>query len=998
MSFFIRHPQKNFAANAPNPFGPLESIRRERGALFREAGRDHPTLSHPDPRAADRARWLALVCLGLGSPPLLAAVDDWNCQRSQDGKEWVCSTQKAKPAEEAGPASRPSPPRTARPERPAEPAVPPAEPEKPAALPPMAQPEPPAAEEPARPETPESPEPSVATESEAEKRPPPQLKRLPGTLEMQPPPSRQAAAAPPPERPGWTCRAGEAETGQGWDCSLVGPDPEGRSHAVAENGSAAATVNWAQSTTITPEDEQRFQRITSLLPADPWINACAGKRESQPLADFLLTSEEKLARERAPLDIHSNYAEMLDGEIATFTGGAELVREDQKLWADFVSHNTVADTLNARGNVVYQEQGLAFAADSAFLDMETDRRVFRNSQFILETVPARGTSRLTYFDNANLSRYQTFTYTACPPGDRDWMLHARDVKINKETGRGSASHAWLEFKGVPMFYTPYMSFPVDDRRQTGFLNPSFGTTKVGGVDLTVPYYFNLAPNYDTTFTPRLLTRRGILLRDEFRYLSGMTRGRILAEYMPHDEIRGQSRGQAGFLNDTRFTDRLTSHIDANYVSDNRYLNDLGNSLNIVDYRYVRSNGYLNYVGSNYSMRTNVDYFQTIDPTILEIDRPYYRLPQFLFNYGQGIGNTGLVFDGALDLANFAHDSGDKVIGQRLNAKPRLYYPFQTAAGFVTPSLTLQHTEYWLQNQAPGQSSDISRTTPIASVDSGLYFERELEFGKKPWVQTLEPRLFYLYVPYTDQKDIPIFDTSEYDFTFYQLFRENRFTNADRLSDANQVTTALTSRFIDESTGLERLRTSVGKIFYFDTPQVSLTSFTPPTQVKENIIADVYSRLTNTWSFRTAGQWNPSEGRIDRGQVSLQYDNRRNDLFNIAYRFRRDQNLNAVSLDLTDVSFRIPIVKDWHVIGRWQYSLLDQVTLESFFGFERETCCWRFTLLGRHYINGPANTRTGNNTANNGVFLQLELKGLTRLGDQVDQFLRRSISGYRFEDD
>ncbi|WP_434110490.1 LPS assembly protein LptD [Methylocaldum sp. GT1TLB] len=914
----------------------------------------------------NRGRWVFILCLGLSPSYLLGATSDWDCQRSKDDKEWVCITKKSKPdtaattpdepeIEKAGPTQeRESAPATAEPE-------------------------------PVRP--PKSREPALAAKPARSQRDAEQ-KRV--DQFVQPLPPKSVAAAKPP---GWNCRPGE--TGKEWDCSLVGPDPKGLPHVVSEE--SQKVENWAETTTITEEDEQRFRNLTALLPANPWAQACAGKSESAPMTEFLLTPQDRLAREQQPLEIRSDYAEMVDDEIATFTGSAELTRADQKLWGDFVTHNTVSETLNAQGNVIYQEKGLTFSSDTGFLELDTNRGVLRNAQFILETIPARGTSRLTHFDSDTLSRYEKFTYTTCPPGDQDWMLHARNVKINKETGRGSAKHAWLEFKGVPLLYTPYMSFPVDDRRMTGFLTPSFGNTKVGGFDFTAPYYFNLAPNYDATFTPRLLTKRGLLLRGDFRYLTEMTRGRVLAEYMPQDDVRGDSRGQVGFLNDTRFTENLYSRVDAHYVSDDRYLNELGNTLNIVDRRHIRSYGQLNYVGSNYSISTLADYYQTIDPTIPPEGRPYYRLPQVSFNYGQGLGNTGLVFNGFSEIANFNH-TGGRVTGQRLNVIPRISYPWRTAAGFVVPSLSLQHTQYWLQDQTPGLNDSLSRTAPIFSLDSGLFFEREFELAETPLLQTLEPRLFYLYIPDKNQENLPVFDTGEYDFTFYQLFRENRFTGADRLGDANQVTLALTSRLIDQVSGMERLRASIGEIFYFDDHDVTLPNIPAKTGDKSNFVAEVYSRLTNTWSLRTGGQWNPEGGTIDRGQVALQYDDRDNHLLNIAYRFRRDQNFDFVRLDLTDVSFRLPFAKGWNAIGRWQYSLLDQVTLESFLGIERETCCWRFSLIGRHYINDVRTGVNGGNVANNGVFVQLELKGLTRFGDQVDRFLQRSISGYRLEND
>ncbi len=986
--------------------------------------------------------------LGLILLPGLVQASDWNCQRNEKSQEWVCASRKADQA----PAPRPSANPAKTPELPvpaaaeSAPRLQPVAPEHPHAVSRSVPSEPakPAADTPLNATAPvarlpQAPLPQTVMEDDEDddddgersanpvqsvpEQPIPAPRRHvveKGTPEMppiapagQPDPkpsprprldaaaaqvsAATAAAAPTAGSPraGWRCRAVKGGD-KNWDCASSAPEATNQTADTATPSSGKS--GWASAGTIVSQDELRFKAMANSLAVNPWNAVCSGQRNKRPMQEFVLSPEERLARERSPVNIYSNYAETKDNEVSTFTGETEMIRADQKLWADFVSHNASANTVNARGGVFYQEQGLALSSDSAFLDMDNDHHVFRNTQFIIESIPARGTSRLTHFEGEDISRYENFSYTACPPGNQDWMLHAGKVKIDKSTGRGVARNAWFEFKGIPLFYSPYLSFPTDDRRQSGFLNPSFGTTKVGGLDIMVPYYFNLAPNYDMTFTPRMLTRRGILLRDELQYMTHYGQGRVLAEFLPDDAIRNEGRGQASWLNDSQLGENFRAHVDANYVSDSRYLNELGNPLNIVNYRYIRSNAYANYSGEHYNARVVADYFQTIDPTILTSDRPYYHLPQLVLNYGHALGKTGVNFDSMIDVANFAHDDETKVIGQRLNIKPRISYPMQTAEGFVTPSLSLQHTQYLLENQAPGMSNDMSRTIPIASVDSGLFFEREFAMNKKPWVQTLEPRLYYLYVPYTNQNDLPVFDTTEYDFTFYQLFRDNRFTNADRLSDANQVTTALTSRFIDETSGLEWLRTSVGKVFYFDSPQVSLTRDIPPAQVKENIITDIYSRFTQNWSFRTSGQWNPAHERIDRGQLALQFDDRNNNLLNLAYRFRRHQNQNTNSLNLTDVSFRVPIVRDWHLIGRWQYSLLDDRTLESFLGFERETCCWRFTLLGRHYMNGIANSMTGNNTANTGIFMQLELKGLARLGDQIDQFLERSIGGYRYEDE
>ena len=406
------------------------------------------------------------------------------------------------------------------------------------------------------------------------------------------------------------------------------------------------------------------------------------------------------------------------------------------------------------------------------------------------------------------------------------------------------------------------------------------------------------------------------------------------------------------------------------------------------------------------------------PTITVASQPYRRLPQFDFNYGREVAGTGLQFQTSAQIARF--DSSHNPAGERLNLRPRLYYPFKDAAGYVTPSLTLQHTQYWLHNLSPGQSSTFTRTAPIFSVDSGSFFEREFELGGASMQQTLEPRLFYLFVPKVNQPyDYTFaginqglnFDTSEYDFNFYQLFRDNRFAGYDSLTDANQLTPALTTRLIDRDSGLERLRLSVGKIFYFKTPQVVLYTNQAEPTFKSNLVGELYSKLSENWTFTSTGQWNPSYNRLDRGQISLQYNNFANNLINLSYRYRRDPFEGSIppvadnplfprNINQTDVNFRLPLATGWFAIGQWQYSLLNQVTTQAMAGIEHETCCWRFSLIGLRYLNGVVTEPVTSSpvSTNNAVFFQVELKGLGRFGDDINQFLSQTLSGFRTDYD
>jgi LPS-assembly protein len=861
-----------------------------------------------------------------------------------------------------------------------------------------------------------------------------------------PPVNSNGSATPAPEgsvttKSGWNCRPSADKT---WDCSLSGPDSHGEAHVVGTGESQADS--WSQSSDMTRQDEQRFSRILARMPADPWALSCGlRKNEHTVSSEFLLSDADRTLREKSPLQITADRAELVHGEASNYLGGAELKRADQSLFGDFVTHNSKGGVINAKGEVIYREKGLALSGDTAFMKLNSDEGILRNSQFILETVPARGTSRVTHIDSKTKSRYETATYTTCPPGNQDWMLHASHVTLDKDAGRGTAKNAWLKFKGVPFLYTPWMSFPIDDRRKSGFLAPYFGYSKLNGFDFTLPYYLNLAPNYDLTLLPRVLSNRGELLRSDFRYLTDYGVGRLFFDIMPWDRQEQKTRGQVGWINQSRFTDKITSQIDLHLVSDNLYIQQLGNLLAINNTTFLRSFATLNYgvgelFGGTYTANLMVDYYQSLDPTITDQAYPYRRMPQLNLTYNRAIGDTGLQFQSAAEITRF--DQQYLVNGERLNLRPRIFYPFRDVAGYVTPSLSLQHTEYWLQNIGPTESSNFSMTAPIFSVDSGAYFEKEFELFDSPMQQTLEPRLFYLFVPKVTQPyeynagytpiinpytELPIywynglnFDSAEYDFNFYQLFRENRFAGVDRISDANNITPALTTRLISQDSGLERLKLSVGKVFYLKDPQVVLSPAynPPPPTYKNNIVGEVSSMLSEHWSLRSATQWNPSFNRLDRQQAVLQYNNFNNNLLNISYRYRRDpydgstprypdNPLNPRTINQTDISTRLPIGWGWFAIGRWQYNLASNVTVEAMAGVEKETCCWRFSLIGLRYANGvqsvdrtvftPAGATTvavNETTMNNAVFFQFELKGLGRFGDQVDTLLLQNFSGYR----
>ncbi|MDD5275013.1 MAG: LPS assembly protein LptD [Methylovulum sp.] len=741
------------------------------------------------------------------------------------------------------------------------------------------------------------------------------------------------------------------------------------------------------------EQEQIFTTLTSKLKVDPWENCTVQSAGKVAPADL------REIRNKTPLDVKSNYSEIFDNEIGNYSGRVEMSRADQQALADKANYDSVSETLDLHGKVYYSEDQLALYSESASLKLATDQAKLRNTLFISAITPLRGSAEAVYRDSAFLSHYKKVTYTSCRPGNHDWAVHAAELKLNRQTGKGAAKNAWVEFKGVPVFYSPYLAFPVDNRRLSGFLSPTFGNTQNSGFNLSVPYYWNIAPNYDATLNPVYFGDRGLLLGGNFRYLTSNTQGQASVQYMPDDAKLNRSRHHLMLKHNTQFTEHLSTNLDLNTVSDNNYFAELGNALSTPNFSFLKSQGGISYIDEGVSFVTRVESYQTLDSSLKGNEIPYKRLPQINLNLNHAF--NAVPIDAALEseAVNFQHST--LVDGQRLNVKPSLSLPLQTASSYVTPKISVQHTQYFLNNQQNGSSTDISRTLPIMSVDSGMYLERNI--AGSALVQTLEPRLFYLYIPKTDQSQIPLFDTSIYDFWFASLFRENRFSGSDRIQDANQVSAAITSRLIDPATGRERLKLNVGEIFYFRNRDVTLNLPGSPVETASAspVVVELGSELTQHIAVDTGVQWDPHSNAFVRGKTMVHFMNEADQIINLGYLYRHDPLVTDKSNDITqtDMSFRWPVYNNWYAVGRWQYSWLYNRTQDGFFGLEKENCCWRFRIIGRSYLNSI--NKSVNNisqvvegTNQTGIFFQVELKGLTGIGAQLDDFFATSIYGYR----
>ena len=677
------------------------------------------------------------------------------------------------------------------------------------------------------------------------------------------------------------------------------------------------------------------------------------------------------------IEVSGDVGNMQEGGLSKLSGNVEMQRGTQQLKADHLEYDQAGDLIDVEGNVQFWDEGAYASGTRAHIDLNNDTTRLTGADYIFLDTHSRGKTAEAVITGEKIVTLNDANYTTCNPGSNAWLLNAKELELDFGEDVGTAHNVWLEVGGVPVFYTPYATFPLSDKRKSGFLVPKVRIANTTGFDLTVPYYFNIAPDHDATVAGRLMTKRGLQMQGEYRYLTDHNDGIVAGEYLPDDREYGSYRGAFSYQHDGTPRPRWSTSVNYNWVSDPDYFTDLGTNLAVASRSYLDQTGSVGYAGNGWTGLARLQAFETIDETIAPSDRPYKRLPQFLVSATERRRNQQFNPTGHGEFVNFDRDTG--VIGQRVDLKPGVSYQQRAAAWFVVPKVNLRYTQYALQNTAPGQSQSLSRTIPTASLDTGMFFERDWTVGGRGFLQTLEPRLFYLYVPFKNQNDLPVFDTGTFDFNFAQLFSENRFTGADRVGDANQLSIALTSRWLEKSTGEEYLRLNIGQIRYFRDREVTLPGEPVETSSASPLVADVTATVARRWQFAAGVQWDISEDQVEKSNVGIRYKPDPLRVFNIGYSYSPN------NFEQADTSMAWPIARDWRFVGRWAYSLQQDKTVEAFGGVEYESCCWAFRTVIRRYLSGTQMA--------NSFFFQLEFKGLTGVGRGTVDFLERSIPGY-----
>src|SRR6266566_8825469 len=611
-----------------------------------------------------------------------------------------------------------------------------------------------------------------------------------------------------------------------------------------------------------------------------------------------------------PITVDADRLEGVPGEETTAQGNATLRRGSLSIRADSLKFREQNEDVEARGNVRLERDGDVLTGPALKYRVRDATGVFEKPDFTFaphskpgqRPVTARGQAESVELLGEKQFRIKDGSFTSCKPGDDGWFIRADELDLDFTREVGTARGGGVYFKGVHIIAAPSIDFSLNNQRKSGLLPPSIGTTGKSGPELAVPYYLNLAPNYDLTLTPRYMEKRGLQIAEQFRYLQTNYHGEFSAEELPRDRATDSSRSAVTLVHSYNRDGALVGGLNLNKVSDDSYFRDLASRINVTSQATLPREGFLTYNGNwwstgSYSATVRVQRFQVLQDPDNPIVAPYARTPQLtLSTLRQDIG--GFDFGSSAEFVDFSHPS--LVNGKRSTFYPTLSLPLITPGSFLTPKVGVHYTYYSLYEipllldpaipgatvpTIPAFPNSVSRSLPIFSVDSGLIYERETSALGQGVIQTLEPRFYYVYIPFRDQNQIPLFDTAIADFNYAQIFSENMFSGGDRINDARQLTAAVTSRMLLPSSGQEVLRGTFGQRYYFRDQRVTLTpSDTPRTYNASNWLAALSGRVSQHWTLEAASEYDQRDYRTERLTLAARYRPEGLKALNLSYRY------------------------------------------------------------------------------------------------------------------
>lgn len=705
-------------------------------------------------------------------------------------------------------------------------------------------------------------------------------------------------------------------------------------------------------------------------------------------------------------------------------GHVTMASPGSLLKADELVTDNVKQTITAKGNVSVESKDSLLQANQFNGNQTSGTSGLKEVKFHFFINNANGEAESITFDENNVATLNELTFSTCPTNDDSWRFSANELQLDQGSGWGEAWGMWLKVQGIPVFYFPYLNFPIDAQRKSGMLTPAVSNSSRNGLDISIPVYWNIAAQTDATFWPRRIQNRGNQLGTEFRFLTDKSMNELSFEVLADDSLAtnllaleptladglyglSEDRWAISFSNRTRFDENWSASLNASKVSDRDYFRDLGAGL--ISPNNTNSQSQLISQG-NFSYQDDIWFVSLLAESTQSLagDEPYRILPSLVSNADYYHLDSGFHWQFEGDLTNFAHSDKSLTEGTRINLRPSVSYPILSSYAWLRPKISYLATRYRQDNLQMAENLQISRNIPTFSLDTGLFFDREIQWDGKAVTHSLEPRLYYAYIPFREQSEINNFDSRLPDFSFSQLWQANRFAGIDRVGDTNHVALAFTNRFVEDNSGEEMLSFSLGRKFYFDDRQVQLSpsNLTQTGRYSPWLLEATYN-ASESLEFSGFIEWSDEKNAdiLQRGtnlaRSRVKFEPIKDHIVNLSHRVR---NKNGFSNEELDLSFAWPINDEWRLVGRWYNDLELDRTAETLFGFEYESCCWAISIVSRRYLDvgldAAGNPISGSlagqdDQFNSGVQLQFVFKGLGSPGQKsVSQLLKNSVRGYQ----
>ena len=747
----------------------------------------------------------------------------------------------------------------------------------------------------------------------------------------------------------------------------------------------------AQEVTPVPEDELAKETI------DGWnmnffVLKCPSIQAREPLDPLRVSG----------MDVEANDINRPLPGLVSFIGNVRLDQTGQELYADKAEMDESKGRFNAEGNVRLSNDRMRLTSDALLLDIANQGISVDDARFQLKQSALRGEADhlRAYLDEPITIKGTSLT--TCPPGESGWSFEAEEIQINTETGWGDAYHMLLKIYDIPIFYLPALSFPVDERRKSGFLYPAIGNSSRNGFELEAPWYWNIAQDKDATFDFKYYSKRGLMLGTEYRQVTKHSDNVLYLEYLPDDEraVLGEEDRYFYQVKSNYYNgDNWRGIIDVNSVSDDNYFYDFGGNFETGNRNFLNRMAGITYATDKWSISTAVSGDQLLSTNA----EAYRRLPEISFELYQPFAEDDdpkpWNFNMAIEATAFRHDSA--LQANRVVATPELSYPVRWQWGYIEPKMKWHYSHYDQWNQQTGEIQQQDREVAIFSIDSAMTFERPVTFDDKAHIQTLEPRLFYLNVPYKAQEELGLYDTTLIERLEHRLFEDNRFSGSDRIGDTEQISAGITSRFIESENYREWLSFTIGQAYYFEDRQLNFVfdpdtrSFTDlgiDTRNVSPLLTQVEYSPNENWLLGGQLEYNDRESRTEQGLLSVQY---LTPALIVNLRHRTSRYQRAENIEQSEFSFAYAVSDDFSLIGRWKQDLQKNRTIDSFVGLEYEDCCWALRLVYRKFLNIRLDSQglaiPGTGEYNNGIYLEFVLKGLTNIGRRMD--IANDIYGY-----